>query len=196
MAVCIAVIAKENYPLYIRSTPTENELKFHYMVHTSLDVVDEKISAMGKALVDQRELYLGLLYPTEDYKVYGYVTNSKVKFVMVVDSSNTALRDNEIRSMFRKLHNSYTDVMCNPFYNPGDRIQSRWALLPVSASSPGGPYSRVRIQSRWALLPVSVSSPGGPYFLCPIQSRWALLLCPIQSRAFDNMVTSMMIQVC
>lgn len=70
MAVCIAVIAKENYPLYIRSAPTENELKFHYMVHTSLDVVDEKISAMGKALVDQRELYLGLLYPTEDYKVY------------------------------------------------------------------------------------------------------------------------------
>lgn len=30
---------------------------------------------------------------------YGYVTNSKVKFVMVVDSSNTALRDNEIRSV-------------------------------------------------------------------------------------------------
>ncbi|XP_046290305.1 trafficking protein particle complex subunit 2-like protein isoform X3 [Marmota monax] len=69
MAVCIAVIAKENYPLYIRSTPMESELKFHYMVHTSLDVVDEKISTMGKALVDQRELYLGLLYPTEDYKV-------------------------------------------------------------------------------------------------------------------------------
>uniref|UniRef100_A0A2R9ACG2 Trafficking protein particle complex subunit 2-like protein n=1 Tax=Pan paniscus TaxID=9597 RepID=A0A2R9ACG2_PANPA len=121
MAVCIAVIAKENYPLYIRSTPTENELKFHYMVHTSLDVVDEKISAMGKALVDQRELYLGLLYPTEDYKVYGYVTNSKVKFVMVVDSSNTALRDNEIRSVnvpeaTQLLH----------------RRDSRWALLSVS----------------------------------------------------------------
>ncbi|KAE8608400.1 hypothetical protein XENTR_v10011493 [Xenopus tropicalis] len=70
MAVCVAVIAKENYPLYIRSTPTENQLKFHYTVHTSLDVVDEKISAMGKAVMDQRELYLGLLYPTEDYKVY------------------------------------------------------------------------------------------------------------------------------
>ncbi|KAL0621707.1 Trafficking protein particle complex subunit 2-like protein [Plecturocebus cupreus] len=193
----------QNYPLYIRSTPTENELKFHYMVHTSLDVVDEKISAMGKALVDQRELYLGLLYPTEDYKVYlsvqgvrqggptvgctlgsdhvkllrrkkrvrarrgpsaarcltccpgspsvtstfpnqlcryGYVTNSKVKFVMVVDSSNTALRDNEIRSMFRKLHNSYTDVMCNPFYNPGDRIQSRCSAHKVDDSSVCGAH--------------------------------------------------------
>nr|ACO14312.1 Trafficking protein particle complex subunit 2-like protein [Esox lucius] len=70
MAVCIAVIAKENYPLYIRSVPTQNELKFHYTVHTSLDVVEEKISAVGKAMADQRELYLGLLYPTEDYKVY------------------------------------------------------------------------------------------------------------------------------
>lgn len=69
----------QNYPLYIRSVPTENELKFHYTVHTSLDVVDEKISAMGKALVDQRELYLGLLYPTEDYKVYLY--NTKCIFI-------------------------------------------------------------------------------------------------------------------
>lgn len=94
-------------------------------MHTSLDVVEEKISAVGKSLGDQRELYLGLLYPTEDYKVYGYVTNSKVKFVIVVDSSNTSLRDNEIRSMFRKLHNSFTDVMCNPFHNPGDPIKSR-----------------------------------------------------------------------
>uniref|UniRef100_A0A2K6MGT0 Trafficking protein particle complex subunit 2-like protein n=1 Tax=Rhinopithecus bieti TaxID=61621 RepID=A0A2K6MGT0_RHIBE len=130
MAVCIAVIAKENYPLYIRSTPTENELKFHYMVHTSLDVVDEKISAMGKALVDQRELYLGLLYPTEDYKVYGYVTNSKVKFVMVVDSSNTALRDNEIRSVGRGFAGSFSDVGPTSCV----RIQSRWAVLSVSCS--------------------------------------------------------------
>ncbi|PWA18949.1 hypothetical protein CCH79_00005029 [Gambusia affinis] len=147
MAVCIAVIAKENYPLYIRSVPSQNELKFHYTVHTSLDVVEEKVSAVGKSLADQRELYLGLLYPTEDYKVlrrnnkcvsltgrnrYGYVTNSKVKFVIVVDSSNTSLRDNEIRSMFRKLHNSFTDVMCNPFYNPGDPIQSNQHLLVLT----------------------------------------------------------------
>ncbi|TWW67946.1 Trafficking protein particle complex subunit 2-like protein [Takifugu flavidus] len=95
MAVCIAVIAKENYPLYIRCVPVQNELKFHYTVHTSLDVVEEKISSAGKSIGDQRELYLGLLYPTEDYK------------------------------MFRKLHNSFTDVMCNPFHIPGDTIKSK-----------------------------------------------------------------------
>ncbi|XP_046295914.1 trafficking protein particle complex subunit 2-like protein [Marmota monax] len=95
------------------------------MVHTSMDVADKTISTRGKALVKQREPYLGLLYPIEDYKAYGYVTNSKVKFVMVVDSSNTALRDNEICSMIRKLHSFCTDMVCNPFYNSGDRIQSR-----------------------------------------------------------------------
>lgn len=65
-----APVFLQNYPLYIRSAPTQSELKFHYTVHTSLDVVEEKISAVGKAMADQRELYLGLLYPTEDYKVY------------------------------------------------------------------------------------------------------------------------------
>ncbi|XP_055520890.1 trafficking protein particle complex subunit 2-like protein isoform X2 [Leucoraja erinacea] len=116
MAVCVAVIAKENYPLYIKTIPTENELKFHYTVHTSLDVVEEKISAVGKALVDQRELYLGLLYPTEDYKVYGYVTNTKVKFVIVVDSSNIALRDNEIhvQETAQFLHGCHVQPILQP----------------------------------------------------------------------------------
>lgn len=89
----------QNYPLYIRTIPTENELKFHYTVHTCLDVIEEKVSSVGKSSNDLRELYLGLLYPTEDYKVYGYVTNTKVKFVIVVESSNTQMRDNEIRNV-------------------------------------------------------------------------------------------------
>ncbi len=125
MAVCVAVVAKENYPLYIKSLSPENELKFCYTIHTSLDVVEEKISSVGKNTNDLRELYLGLLYPTEDYKVYGYVTNTKIKFVIVVESSNTALRDNEIRGMFRKLHNAYVDMLCNPFHIPGEKITSK-----------------------------------------------------------------------
>ena len=63
-------ISFQNFPLFIKTIPTENELKFYYTVHTSLDVVEEKVSAVGKNTNDLRELYLGLLYPTEDYKVY------------------------------------------------------------------------------------------------------------------------------
>lgn len=56
---------------------------------------------------------------------FGYVTNTKIKFIIVVESSNTLLRDNEVRMMFRKLHTVYTDVVCNPFYIPGDPVISK-----------------------------------------------------------------------
>jgi len=39
-------------------------------VHTSLDVVEEKLSSIGKTSSDVRELYLGLLYSTEEHKMY------------------------------------------------------------------------------------------------------------------------------
>lgn len=32
----------QNYPLFLRTVSPEEELKFHYTVHTSLDVVEEK----------------------------------------------------------------------------------------------------------------------------------------------------------
>ncbi|XP_067006513.1 trafficking protein particle complex subunit 2-like protein [Anabrus simplex] len=124
-AVCVAVIGKENAPKYISCLNPELELQFHYKVHTSLDVVEEKLSSIGKNSGDVRELYLGLLYSTEDHKIFGYVTNTKIKFIIVVEASNTLLRDNEVRTMFRRLHNLYTDVVCNPFYIPGDLIISK-----------------------------------------------------------------------
>ncbi|CAN8000733.1 unnamed protein product [Ixodes pacificus] len=97
MAVAVAVIGKENSPLFVKTVTPCNELKFLYTIHTSLDVVEEKISPGNKSSGDVRELYLGLLYPTEDCKVYGYVTNTKTKFIVIVETSRTTLRDNEIR---------------------------------------------------------------------------------------------------
>uniref|UniRef100_A0A7N9CHV4 Trafficking protein particle complex 2 like n=1 Tax=Macaca fascicularis TaxID=9541 RepID=A0A7N9CHV4_MACFA len=175
MAVCIAVIAKENYPLYIRSTPTENELKFHYMVHTSLDVVDEKISAMGKALVDQRELYLGLLYPTEDYKV-----RLRHQFQGEVCHGGGFLQHGPSRQRNSQHVPEATQLLhrrdVQPLLQPGGPhpVQSRWALLPVSDPVQVGPTP---VSDPVQVSPTSCvrSSPGEPYFLCPIQSRWALL---------------------
>ena len=65
-----SVFSCQNYPLFLKTLSTENELKSSYIVHTSLDVIEEKISSGGKNTNDPRELYQGLLYPTEDYKVY------------------------------------------------------------------------------------------------------------------------------
>ena len=56
----------------MKTVPAEDELKFTYIVHTSLDVVEERLNSTSRNTGDMRELYLGQLYPTEDYKVYPF----------------------------------------------------------------------------------------------------------------------------
>ena len=91
MAVCIAVIGKDvsraflvngiffvyfiaiyilqNSPKYIKCADEANALQFHYKVHTSLDIVEEKLNLGNKNGGDVKELFLGLLYSTEEYKL-------------------------------------------------------------------------------------------------------------------------------
>ena len=45
------------------------------------------------------EMYLSLLYALEDMAVYGYQTNSKVKFLLVLGVSDSMAKDLEIRSV-------------------------------------------------------------------------------------------------
>ncbi|XP_020299251.1 trafficking protein particle complex subunit 2-like protein [Pseudomyrmex gracilis] len=125
MAACIAVIGKDNSPKYIKCADEASALQFHYKVHTSIDIIEEKLNVGNKAAIDIRDLYLGLLFATEEYKIYGYATNTKIKFVIVLQSSNISLRDNEVKMMFKKLHAAYSNAVCNPFYIPGDELNSK-----------------------------------------------------------------------
>lgn len=121
MAVCVAIIGKNNAPRFFSCLDSDNELELQYEVHAALDVVEERLSAVK----DSKELYLGQLYSTETYKIFGYVTNTKVKFIIVINSSSTTLRDNEVRTMFKRLHSLYSNAICNPFCAPGDEIISK-----------------------------------------------------------------------
>eukprot|EP00050_Salpingoeca_kvevrii_P011719 m.17529 g.17529 ORF g.17529 m.17529 type:complete len:107 (-) comp3593_c0_seq2:323-643(-) len=95
---CVAVIGPKNNPLYFR-TASEDVLRFQFLVHSALDVVDEKVASLGKSGADQ---FLGLLSSADDMRVYGYMTQTKYKFVVVVDDVSTA-RDNEIRAVSESL---------------------------------------------------------------------------------------------
>ncbi|XP_015432022.1 PREDICTED: trafficking protein particle complex subunit 2-like protein [Dufourea novaeangliae] len=125
MAVCVAVIGKDNSPKYIRCADESLALQFHCKVHTSIDIIEEKLNIGNKTAIDIRDLYLGLLYATEEYKIYGYATNTKIKFIIVLQSSNISLRDNDVKMIFKKLHAAYSNAVCNPFYIPGDEINSK-----------------------------------------------------------------------
>ncbi|KAH9655127.1 trafficking protein particle complex subunit 2-like protein [Citrus sinensis] len=97
MIACVAVVGHQNNPLYIQSfTEADDALKLHHIVHCSLDVVDERVNNPKKSGPTLNETFLGLLYPTENYKVYGYLTNTKVKFILV--TTDLDVRDADVRN--------------------------------------------------------------------------------------------------
>ncbi|XP_023949362.1 trafficking protein particle complex subunit 2-like protein [Bicyclus anynana] len=139
MAVCVAVIGKDNSPLYIggigNDPNADNELSRQWLVHTALDALEERLSTTNNsntnsstntARADLRDLYLGLLYSTDTHKIYGYVTNTRIKLVLVTSSTSPGsnIRDAEVRTALRRLHALYADAICNPFHLPGDQITS------------------------------------------------------------------------
>ncbi|KAK1320849.1 hypothetical protein QJS10_CPA03g02303 [Acorus calamus] len=123
MIVCVAVVGHQNNPLYLQSfTEEDDALKLHHIVHCSLDVIDERVNNPKKTGPTLNETFLGLLYPSENYKVYGYLTNTKVKFIMV--TTDLDVRDVDVRSFFSRFHAAYVDAVSNPFHVPGKKINS------------------------------------------------------------------------
>lgn len=157
---CVALVGPGNNPLYLRgfrAPPAvagqeveDPAARFHYIVYCALDVFEERMALGAKDKSSAHDMYLGLLYPTEEYRVYGYVTNSRVKLVLVVDAAaaagETGTKDAELRAVFRALHAAYVDAVANPFYTPAQPLRSprfdAAAAALVAAASPaaaGGP---------------------------------------------------------
>jgi len=133
-----------------RGVTANTELQYNFIVSSALDIIEERVlvgssaggykgnpslhpGASGSSPLSSidgqplatRELYLGALTAREEYKVYGYMTNTKIKFVIVIEETSIPLRENDIRTMFRKLHSAFCDLMSNPFYLPGSTINSK-----------------------------------------------------------------------
>jgi len=139
--VCAAVIGQENNPLfldtYVASGDPEDALRFSYIVHCALDAVDEKVSAPKRTPGEIADAFLGLLYPTEDYAVYGFISNTKVKFILVV-GNGPAVKEDELRMVFRRFHAAYVDAVSNPFYDVGSPVSSGQFAASVRAIMQGG----------------------------------------------------------
>ncbi|OON15040.1 Sedlin, region [Opisthorchis viverrini] len=137
MAACVAVISDSNQLLYLRTAECPDPLFYHFKVHAALDVVGDKLAKRATYSGgghEHTEPYLGLLYPMEDHRLYGYVTNTQIKFIVVLESptsppnstsqsaggSSPSLQhqDSEIRNLFQCLHSAYVDLVSSPFYTP------------------------------------------------------------------------------
>ncbi|RUP51281.1 trafficking protein particle complex 2 [Jimgerdemannia flammicorona] len=140
---CIAVIGKQNNPLYIKNfSTTHPDLKYHYIAHTSIDVIEERVTQ-----IKTPDVYLGLLYAMEDLAVYGYMTNTRVKFIIVVSVPDAVIKDADMKNLFRRVHTAYIMQVCNPFYNSDSHkpIESRQfsRVIDIIGKTAGGKVTGV-----------------------------------------------------
>ena len=86
----IAVIGKNNNPLYISCL---DNLKYHFVAHTAIDVMEERTAQK------QHDMYLGLLMTLEDLAVFGYMTSSKIKFVLMISVQDVSIKDQDVKNV-------------------------------------------------------------------------------------------------
>ncbi|EIM87790.1 Sedlin [Stereum hirsutum FP-91666 SS1] len=111
----VAYVSPQNHPILIRSLSSHRDeadlLKYHYLAHTSLDVIEERIAAAPKGA----DSYLGFLYAMEEVAVYGYITPLKVKIILALTLSDAIVRDLDVIAIFKALHLAYYQSVSNPF---------------------------------------------------------------------------------
>ena len=124
-----------------------NEINFlDWTVFTSLDTIDLKLdkvdyeSAAASAQTQNdkskngskgqnsitttnnnkiNQNYIGILQPSDTHKIHGYVTASRVKFILILDAQKPLPRDQDIKIFFDNLHRTWMRATANPFYRAG-----------------------------------------------------------------------------
>lgn len=142
-AISIAILSKDNVPLYLRdfgdaNIPDEElfgitdipvregktcSLGQQFLIHAATDRLEQMAGPLGMGLrrenhIGTDAMFLGLLYPVEDMRVYGYSTTTNIKFLLVVKDnafSDQNTIDQTIKRLLVKVHRLYTEYILNPF---------------------------------------------------------------------------------
>lgn len=121
----VAIVNTSNCPLLIKTSldeiDQEEAIKLVYLMHASLDIVQEKAET-------SRDNFLGILYQCERYKIYGLMSTTKVKILLMINQRYNfgPPRENDIRLMLKNIHKAYVDATAmNPFYKPNEPIKSK-----------------------------------------------------------------------
>lgn len=69
------------------------------------------------------DMYFGLLFPIEDYRVYGMYNNNHNKVVVICDSSGPEYSN--MRDIVIALSSTFVSAMQNPFQDIGKPLRSK-----------------------------------------------------------------------
>lgn len=93
------ILVTQNSPLHLSPFPaTSNTLKYHFLTHATLDVFQARLPLKSNGDSD-----FGLLYSVDEgLAAYGWLTNTGVKIIVVVDvggggAGTPAMKDGELK---------------------------------------------------------------------------------------------------
>merc|ERR1712139_585539 len=96
---CVAIVGENNNPLYLATYPkldsTDLQHRFQLIVYSSLDIIDAWVKQRKSGNSDNSNVdnqFVGYLCSLEHFKVFGYVTNTSLKFLIVVSDEIDSLR--------------------------------------------------------------------------------------------------------
>ena len=152
---CVAVIGKKNNPLYLSTFPPNNSTdvqhRFQLVVYSSLDVIDtlvkknesgasggdggSKTTENGSGGAGDGKEFLGYLCSVEHFKIFGYVTNTSIKFILVVSDEVDRLKTpyRKVQNFLSSMHSLYIEAIYNPFYTLETPITSKGFAGKVNA---------------------------------------------------------------
>ena len=120
--LCAGVMSPGNAPVHVHAfgQPLDAELgdpatsshSFLPVLHCALDAVEARlrvisiahaaggnaVGAVAGAGKGPRDAFLGMVYPTEDHRVYAYVTNTRAKLLLLYDDRAVRLSTRCARS--------------------------------------------------------------------------------------------------
>lgn len=81
----------------------------------------EIINYKAKEKKDSNGYYTGLLMPLfdmeKDLGVYGYIGNNEIKVLLIKNLENNDDSKKEIQKIMTNIHNNYSNMIMNPFFN-------------------------------------------------------------------------------
>lgn len=123
----VAIVNTANCPLLIKTSYDnidQNEAtNLIYLLHASLDIVQEKAEQPTF-----RDNFLGVLYQCERYKIYGLMSTTKVKVLLIISQqyNNAPARESDISVLLKNIHKAFVDATAmNPFYKLNELVNSK-----------------------------------------------------------------------
>ena len=130
--VAVCFVNRNDAPLYFKAFTggAEESVRMQLACYASLDMADERANGIQIAgtvstsggETPSRDPFLGLLLPVDEQKVFGYLTSTGIRILIVV--RDVLLREDRVRELFKGLHKLYADAISSPFAEINTRLSS------------------------------------------------------------------------